>query len=202
MKNETTEDRGAVKAARSKPINIDVMEPDYERFLGDQGVDIMALAEEIDPADPGEMSGANLILSGIREDTAIHAGFAYHPLGLLSGAALLRFIAEALTIIEQGPAGRVRCIAKLAAFQPTINGRLSDFYLAVCGEAEPRLSIAGAGHCFGVVGAERLQRFLRAALMRAIFGKSAPPEHLTIAAQVIQACLARTSQDLGQVQRF
>ncbi len=195
--NETTTDRGAASAADSKPSNIDVTQEGYETFLADQTVDITATAEERDPADPGELSGARLLVSLPREDAAVHVKLGNHNLALIAGVPLFRFLAESLAIIERSPSAKKGCGATLADNQP-INGRLSIFRLGVTAAPEPILAIWGGEHCFGIVRGEALRRFLEAAMLRAAFGKPVPPPDLAIAADVIRACFD-APQDLGEV---
>jgi len=193
---ETTEERNRGSGADSKPSNIDVMEPGYERFLADQMVDISATAEESHPADPGDVSGAKLIVSLPCEDAALHVKVGCHNLGLITGVALFRFLAESMAIIHRKPSAKKACGATLADYQP-INGRLSIFRLQVTGDPQPTLAIFGGEHCFGVIRGEALKRFLDVAMLRAAFGKPVPITHLAIAADVICACFG-SPQDLGE----
>lgn len=195
--NERTTDRRATSAAQSKPNNIDVMEPGYERFLADQTVDISATAKELHPADPGDLSGAKLIISLPREDAAISVNLGSHNMGLIAGAPLFRFLAESLAIIQRGSSAKKACGATLADYQP-IDGRLSIFRLQVTGDPAPVLTIAGGQHVFGVIRGDALRRFLDVAMLRTAFGKKVPITHLAIAADVIRACF-NTPQDLGEV---
>jgi hypothetical protein len=195
--NETTTDHEATKAARSKPVNIDVMEAGYERFLADQTVDISATAQEFHPAEPGDLSGAQLIISLPREDAAVHLKMGCHNLGLIAGVPLFRFLAESLAIIQKGSSAKKACGATLADYQP-IDGRLSIFRLHVTGEPVPVLTIVGGQHVFGVIRGEALRRFLDVAMLRTAFGKKVPITHLAIATDVVRACF-NAPQDLGEV---
>jgi len=185
------------EATEAKPIEVDVMEEGYEAFLGDMAVDVCVKLEELDPADPGELSGAKISVLP-REEPTLNVTLGSHYLGLVAGAPLFRFLSECVDVIEQGPAAKKACAVRLASCQP-IDGKLSPFELELAGAPAPSLKIVatGGGHCFGVLRGEALRRFLEVGLARAAFGRSVPPEHLAIAFDTLKACFGAI-QDLGQ----
>jgi len=197
MNSETHGEGRRAGAEEGKPTSIDVMQPGFEEFLADQTVDITVKAEELDPADPGQLSGASLTVSLPQEDAAVSVKVGCHNLGLVAGAPLLRFLAESLAIINREPSAKKACGATLADCQP-IDGRLSIFRLQVAGELAPTLTIVGGQHVFGIIRGEALRRFLEAATLRAAFGKQVAATDLATAVSVIRACF-NAPQDLGEV---
>jgi hypothetical protein len=179
-------------------MQVDVMGP-YEEFLADMAVDIIAKAEELDPPDhPGQLSGANLILGGFRDEATIHAGFGRHTFGLIGGTPLFRFVSASLDLLDGQPPGNQVCVVDLAAFQPVIDGALTPFHLEVSAQPDPMLKIMAGVHCFGVIQGQALRQFLEATLARGVFGKAVPTEVLAGAREAIDACL-NPLQDLGRV---
>ena len=146
---------------------IDIAAADAEEYFDNGHVGVYARLEERWPADPGELSGARLILGEDFDCLSVEIGDALQPDGSRSGH-LLGFIerdglhALATANLFCGP---IRSFSVFLTHadrdkEAPSDLRLELFAVGVAG-CLPELRLIMAQHCFGVLGGSLLCKFLQ-----------------------------------------
>jgi hypothetical protein len=119
--------------------------------------------EEMEPADPGELSPAFIRIFETGEDTCLTAGLAYHVLGCVTAETVREFLNLCRT-------GREFEVA-LVDLDPNRVREKTGASLKFETAGENRsLGLYMGQHCFGVLRGTRLEAFLGACQTRAFMG--------------------------------
>jgi len=145
-----------------RPFSADIADPCYARRLADSNTDLFVRMEELDPADPGELSGAELRVHESGQDTQVTAGigdtlqpYGYrssHFLGWLPSAETCALASADLTAADREPI--------FVAFRERPDTADNRIWLKLSTGENPAAALDIAGHCLGVLRGDLLVRFL------------------------------------------
>jgi hypothetical protein len=170
--------RGQMSSQRQQemggvPLEVDLSEPGAARYVEHGTTDLYVRLEELDPGDPGELSGAVLRISASGADVAVSAGFGEvlqrnggrtsHFLGFSQAPDLDSLVAAVLDT----PENDVREFCLLDGRQA--NG-LSGARLVLFTGKDPELQLCIASHSLGVLSGDLLRVFFNCLRKRAAMG--------------------------------
>ncbi|MDR3701999.1 MAG: hypothetical protein P4L56_20290 [Candidatus Sulfopaludibacter sp.] len=167
----------------ARPLQVDLADPDSRPYLRDRMIDVYVRLEELDPCDPGELSGARLIISDRGAELIVSAGIG-DTLQPTTVAPKGFRTSHLLGSTKRGG------VAPMLDFEPTSGDSffitLQDAgradYSAVrlvlfWDEDEPQLRLYLANHCLGVLSAVSLVRFFECLRMRSAITEGKPTEY-------------------------
>ncbi len=163
----------AAAAAMAAPVyEADVCDPrfaDPQLWKRDE-VDVVLHLSEMDPGDPGELSGADLRLTGSGDCAVLTPEFGHHVLGILPSEHARQFVGRALASFSLPD---YMLSGKLAEFYGEA-GRFSGAELHFEGGPNPSLQVRCGEHVFGLAQGASLREFLNRAFYKASTGITEP----------------------------
>lgn len=145
------------------PVEVDLAEPGAEAYIGHSATDLFVRLEELDPGDPGELSGAVLRIGDSEEDLSISATIGdvlqrdgsrtSHLLGFMEAEGMLR-------LASLDPIGGERDFAVF--FTGNLchpEGAYFAVGLVLYPGDSPELHLNAGRHCLGVLRGELVSKF-------------------------------------------
>jgi hypothetical protein len=155
--------------AIKKPVEVDLASPSAAAYWSDPTVELFARLEELDPGDPGQLSGVDLRITQSGPYTWLSAQIGagtqpdgaptIHCFGIVEADEVARFAEEAST-----GAGFVMSLREL--YGHLHPGALSGATLIFFGGDEPKVQLCFGAHCLGVLQGSLLAAFLECARLR------------------------------------
>lgn len=148
---------GKYSIAASSPLDVDLANPAASKYLHTSAVSGFARMEELDPADPGEMSGAELRVGDAGAAVSLSARIGTHALGYVHGEQLARFVSRARKPKDE-------TFGTLLTLDQTRSGAVLQYLPRP--EPQIRLEMGFAHHCLGVLRGANLRRLMEWATVR------------------------------------
>jgi hypothetical protein len=149
-------------------FEIDLADLNYLRWQRVENIDLFVRLEELDPADPGEISGCSLWICGAGLDTMIRAnscegrhviGPVGHCVGILQAASIRR-------LVDESGAGASIMMGLREFYSKPHSTAFSGATLALSGGDRPEARVCFGTHCLGVLRPWLVERFLECARIR------------------------------------